>query len=54
LVFAETTSITRKHRRAAMQGDASKRQESDFGHRTSCLRSRQQFQRTGNLDFSLS
>ncbi|MGA2511781.1 MAG: hypothetical protein ABSG27_16295, partial [Candidatus Acidiferrales bacterium] len=32
----------------------SKRQKSNFGHRASCLDSKQQFQRIGYLEFSLS
>src|SRR5271166_3680498 len=44
LVFAESAAVTRKHRPADLHGDASERQESDFGHRPSCLRSKQQFQ----------
>src|SRR4029077_13373351 len=53
LVLAETASVTREHRLGDLQGDASERQESDFGHRASCLDSKQQFQRTGYLEFSL-
>jgi hypothetical protein len=37
LTFAETASIAREHRPRNLQSDAGKRQESDFGHRTSCL-----------------
>jgi hypothetical protein len=37
LPFAKTASVARKHRPGDLQSDASKRQESDFGHRTSCL-----------------
>jgi len=54
LVLAESGSVAREHRPADLQGDASKRQESDFGHRPSCLGSKQQFQGTGYLEFSLS
>src|SRR5271170_2083715 len=36
LVFAETTPVGRKNRRGYIHSHASKRQESDFGHRTSC------------------
>jgi hypothetical protein len=36
LVFAETTPISRKNRRGYIHSHASKRQESDLGHRTSC------------------
>jgi hypothetical protein len=52
LVFAETAAEARKHRPANLQGDASKRQESDFGHRTSCLGRKQQFSRTCDCEFS--
>jgi hypothetical protein len=54
LVLAETTSVTREHRLGDLQGDASKRQQSDFGHRASCLGSKQQFQMIRYLEFSLS
>ena len=54
LVFAETTAVARKHRPGDLQGDASERQESDLGHRTSCLGSKQQIQWIGYLAFSLS
>jgi hypothetical protein len=54
LVLAETASVTREHRLRDLQGDASKRQKSNFGHRASCLDSKQQFQRIGYLEFSLS
>ena len=37
LVLAETASVAREHRPADLQGDAGKRQESNFGHRASCL-----------------
>jgi hypothetical protein len=37
LAFAETASLAREHRPGDLQGDAGKRQESNFGHRTSCL-----------------
>src|SRR6266478_4329622 len=37
LTFAETASVAREHRPGDLQSDAGKRQESDFGHRTSCL-----------------
>jgi hypothetical protein len=53
LVLAETASVTREHRLGDLQGDAGKRQESNFGHGTSCLGSKQQFQSTGYLEFSL-
>jgi len=36
LVFAEPTPVSRKNRRGYIHRHASKRQESDFGHRTSC------------------
>src|SRR6202165_589107 len=54
LALAESASVPREHRPADLQGDASKRQESDFGHRPSCLRSKQQFQPIWYLEFSLS
>jgi hypothetical protein len=54
LVLAETAAVTREHRLGDLQGDASKRQQSDFGHRASCLDSKQQIQSTGYLEFSLS
>jgi hypothetical protein len=47
LVLAETAAITRKHRPRNLQGDASERQESNLGHRASCLDSKQQIQKTG-------
>src|SRR6266478_1610564 len=37
LTFAETASVTREHRPGDLKSDAGKRQESNFGHRTSCL-----------------
>jgi hypothetical protein len=54
LVFAEPAAVTRQHRAADLQGDASEGQESYFGHGTSCLRSRQQFRTGGYLEFSWS
>jgi hypothetical protein len=51
-MFAESASVTREHRPTDLQGDASERQESDFGHRTSCLDSKQQFQSIWCLEFS--
>ena len=45
LVLAETVSLARKHRLGDLQGDADKRRESDFGHRTSCFGSKQQSRR---------
>ena len=53
LVVAETASAARKHRPGDLQGEASERQESDFGHDASCLGSKQQIQRTGYLEVSL-
>ena len=41
LVLAETASVTREHRLRDLRGDASKRQQSDFCHRASCLDSKQ-------------
>ncbi len=38
LVLSETASVARKHPLGDLHGDASERQESDFGHRTYCLR----------------
>jgi hypothetical protein len=52
LVLAETGSLRRENRPADLQGDASTRQESDFGHRPSCLQSKQQFGTTGYLELS--
>jgi hypothetical protein len=46
-VFAETAAVTRKHRLGNLQSDASEGQESDFGHRTSCLHSKQRFPEVG-------
>jgi hypothetical protein len=54
LVLAESASETWEHRLGDLQGDASKGQESDFGHRAFCLGSKQQFQRTDYSAFSLS
>jgi hypothetical protein len=54
LVLAEAASVTREHRLRDLQGDASKRQQSDFGHCASCPSSKQQFQRTGHPEFSSS
>jgi hypothetical protein len=53
-VLAETASVTWEHRLGDLQSDASERQESDFGHCTSCLGSKQQFQPIWYLEFSLS
>ena len=50
LVLAETASVTREHRLGGLQGDASKRQESDFGHYASCLGSKQQIQSTASVE----
>jgi hypothetical protein len=36
LLFAETTPVGRQNRRGYIHSQASKRQESDFWHRTSC------------------
>ena len=52
--LAETTSVAREHHLRDLQGDAGKRQKSDFGHRTSCLDRKQQFQTVGYAEFSLS
>ena len=54
LVLTESASITGEHRLRDLQGDASKRQQSDFGHRASCLGSKQQIPVTDYLEFSLS
>jgi hypothetical protein len=51
LVLAETAAVTRKHRLGDLQGDASKGQESDFGHRASCLSSKQQIHGARYLEF---
>jgi hypothetical protein len=53
LVFAETASVAREHRLRDFEGDAGKRQESDLGHRSSCLGGKQQFQGTGYDEFSM-
>jgi hypothetical protein len=52
LVFAETISVAREHRRRDLQGKVSKRQESDFGYGTSCLPSKQQILSLGHREFS--
>jgi hypothetical protein len=52
LVLAETASVARKHRLGDLHGDASERQESDSGHRTSCLRSKQQLCHIGYREIS--
>jgi hypothetical protein len=52
LVLAETAAVARKHRLGDLQSDPSEGQESDFGHRTSCLHSKQRFSRTGDCGFS--
>src|SRR5713226_9255116 len=52
LVLAETASVAREHRLGDLQGDAGKRQESDFDHRTSCLGSKQQTQPDRYTEFS--
>src|SRR6516164_2239091 len=52
LVFAETAAVARKHRFGDLQGDPSEGQESDFGHRTSCLHSKQRFSGTYDREFS--
>jgi hypothetical protein len=54
LVLAESAAVTREHRLGDPQGDASKGQESNFGHRASCLGSKQQMQGAHYLEFSLS
>jgi hypothetical protein len=51
LVLARAASVARKHRLEKLQGDASKGQESYFGHRTSCLDSRHHFLIIWHLDF---
>jgi hypothetical protein len=43
-----------EHQLRALQGDATKMQESGFGHRASCPGSRQQTQGAGHLEFSPS
>jgi hypothetical protein len=35
-MFAETAAVGRQDRRGHVQGHACKRQQSDFGHATSC------------------
>jgi hypothetical protein len=54
LVPAESASVAREQRLGDLQGDAGERQESNFGHGTSCLGSKQQFQPLRYLEFSLS
>src|ERR1700674_584016 len=54
LVLAESASVTREHRLRDLQGDASKGQESNFGHCASCLGSKQQMHHASYLEFSLS
>jgi hypothetical protein len=54
LVLAESAALTPEHRLGDLQGDASKGQESNFGHRASCLGSKQQMQGASYLEFSLS
>jgi hypothetical protein len=52
LVLAEKASVPRNHRPGDLQSDASKRQESDFGHRTSCLDRKQQSRTITYAEFS--
>ncbi len=52
LVFAETASVTREHCPGDLQGDASERQETGFGQRTSCLCSKELTQPVGYREFS--
>jgi hypothetical protein len=52
LMLAETAAVTREHRLGHLQSDASEGQESVFGHRTSCLDSKQRFLRTCDCEFS--
>jgi hypothetical protein len=47
LMLAESAAVERKHRLGNFQSDANEGQESDFGHRTSCRGSKQQFQTAG-------
>ena len=51
---AETASVARQRCPADLPGDASKRQELGFGHRTFCLGNKQQFQPIRYREFSLS
>jgi hypothetical protein len=51
--LAETTSAARERRPGDLQGDAGKRQESDFGDCTSCLDREQQFRTVGYAEVSL-
>jgi len=53
LLLAEMASLAREHRPRNLRGDATEWQESDFGHRTSCLNSKQQFHLIGSIEFSL-
>jgi hypothetical protein len=52
MLLAASASVALEHRPADLQGDGSKMQESDFGHRTSYLSSKQQSQTVGYRDFS--
>ena len=54
LVLTETGSEPREHRPANLQGDADKGQETGFGHRTSCLDSKQQLHTAMYVEFSWS
>ncbi|MGH9685728.1 MAG: hypothetical protein ACRD5K_01370 [Candidatus Acidiferrales bacterium] len=51
MVFAETDAVAKKHGPTDLQGDASKQQESDFGHRTSCLGNKKQSRTTAYVEF---
>ncbi|HEV2298285.1 MAG TPA: hypothetical protein VGR72_07195 [Candidatus Acidoferrales bacterium] len=53
LVLAEAAAAARKHRLGNLQGDASKRQETNFGHHPSCLDRKQQFRTVEYANFSL-
>ena len=52
LMFAETAALAWKHRLGDLQGDPRKRQETDFGHCTSCLDSKQRLSRIGDCKSS--
>ena len=52
-MLAETTSVAREHRPGNLQGDAGKRQESDFGHGASCLHSKTQTRPIARSNFNV-
>jgi hypothetical protein len=52
LVLAESASVAREHHLGDFEGDASKRQQSDFGHEASCPARKRQIRRVGYREFS--